>query len=69
MHHDQSPTGWLAWIAEYGAGHPDIRTADSVLRIVIPSARRAAMTDADRAMVDAAEAKARAFVEAFGVAA
>jgi hypothetical protein len=54
---------YLEFVAQYGGGNPDIRTALNVLEIIIPGARQRAQTDAERAMVDAAEAQARATVQ------
>ena len=70
------PPGWregkqmnqpssFAWVAEYGSGNPDQRTARNVLEQVIPNARKWAATDAERAIVDAAERNARAVLAAF----
>jgi hypothetical protein len=58
-----APRSYLEFVAQYGGGHPDIRTALNVLEIIIPGARQWAQTDAERAMVDAAEAQARATVQ------
>jgi hypothetical protein len=57
------------WLAANGAGNPDQRTARNVLEHIIPSARRWAFTDDERAVIDAAEAQARATVQASEVAA
>ncbi len=53
----------LAFVAKYGGGNPDYRTASNVLAIVIPNARRWAQTPAEHAMVDAAEADAKRTVQ------
>jgi hypothetical protein len=57
------------WLCSNGAGSPDQRTAHNVLDTIIPSARRWAFTDDEHAVIDAAEAQARATLQSFEVAA
>lgn len=49
----------FAFVAEFGAGNPDQRTARNVLELIVPAARKWAASADENAMIDAAETQAR----------